>query len=552
MMRIQCLLAFAALSVGLAHSWDVAITVGDKLEFYNGNSKTLGEGVLLPDSELSPLTYDGVHNKLFFAAKKDTITSIYSYDLETKERVLLVTRTEDEKILGFAYDPVDEVLFWTSTDKNIYWVSNNGSNGIFKNLTSNEIPSGIAVDSCRRYIYWINSNNMKPSINRARFDGTESQAIVETNMYIPVSIAIDQQTNKIYWTDDKQGMHYSIDMANLDGQNSTSLIHGSDKQEPIALTVSNDSIYWMDKYHDVIWRLSKKNKAAPEEYIKFTNQKGFGIVANYRIEDQIRGQEECEPVRRLLRSNSVPKDSMTEASANASCNCSPDHITERIASTVCLNYCLHGGCTVTLEDTPKCSCDPGYAGVRCEIAVCAGHCLNNGSCWFNERNEPICECHKEFEGLRCETRKVIPIISNETTAPACNCTETQKAIAAPPLATAPENGTQFEDNPEAFKQNVDDIIATCSGGWDPVRDPVIMALGVLVGVLCLFCGLLVTKVLQLKRRPRIKKRIIVNKNVTPMTARPDQCEITIENCCNMNICETDDNASKSSAMSLGI
>lgn len=37
---------------------------------------------------------------------------------------------------------------------------------------------------------------------------------------------------------------------------------------------------------------------------------------------------------------------------------------------------------------------------------------------------------------------------------------------------------------------------------------------------------------------RIKKRIIVNKNVTPLTARPDQCEITIENCCNMNICET--------------
>lgn len=57
------------------------------------------------------------------------------------------------------------------------------------------------------------------------------------------------------------------------------------------------------------------------------------------------------------------------------------------------------------------------------------------------------------------------------------------------------------------------------------------------------------------RRPRIHKRIIVNKN-QPMSARPspdasngttvtqqtivgpDTCEITIENCCNMNICET--------------
>lgn len=56
--------------------------------------------------------------------------------------------------------------------------------------------------------------------------------------------------------------------------------------------------------------------------------------------------------------------------------------------------------------------------------------------------------------------------------------------------------------------------------------------------------LLVFKVMQLRRRPRIKKRFIGSKTVTPtpLTNRPspatDQCEINIENCCNMNICET--------------
>lgn len=43
-------------------------------------------------------------------------------------------------------------------------------------------------------------------------------------------------------------------------------------------------------------------------------------------------------------------------------------------------------------------------------------------------------------------------------------------------------------------------------------------------------------------RPRIKKTYVVHKNVvpTPLTCRPstEQCEITIENCCNMNICDT--------------
>lgn len=48
-------------------------------------------------------------------------------------------------------------------------------------------------------------------------------------------------------------------------------------------------------------------------------------------------------------------------------------------------------------------------------------------------------------------------------------------------------------------------------------------------------------------RPRIKKRFIMKKNPKQqeLSSRPlgqpssnDQCEITIENCCNMNICET--------------
>lgn len=64
---------------------------------------------------------------------------------------------------------------------------------------------------------------------------------------------------------------------------------------------------------------------------------------------------------------------------------------------------------------------------------------------------------------------------------------------------------------------------------------------------CLLIMILIVIVLsilvcRLRRQPRVKKRIIVNKNVTPLTYRPqptsEQCEITIENCCNMNVCET--------------
>lgn len=72
---------------------------------------------------------------------------------------------------------------------------------------------------------------------------------------------------------------------------------------------------------------------------------------------------------------------------------------------------------------------------------------------------------------------------------------------------------------------------------------VIAVLTVFVASLGTITIVLSRKVRLLGRRPRIKKRIVVNKSITPLTCRPpqqenQQCEITIENCCNMNICET--------------
>lgn len=73
------------------------------------------------------------------------------------------------------------------------------------------------------------------------------------------------------------------------------------------------------------------------------------------------------------------------------------------------------------------------------------------------------------------------------------------------------------------------------------QDPAFITLMVCMCIMVVIIGILSAMVCRLKRRPRIKKRIIVSKNVTPLTDRPshsEKCEITIENCCNMNVCET--------------
>lgn len=69
-----------------------------------------------------------------------------------------------------------------------------------------------------------------------------------------------------------------------------------------------------------------------------------------------------------------------------------------------------------------------------------------------------------------------------------------------------------------------------------------VSIGVVASLLLVFIIITSIRCVYKPLRPRIKKTYVVHKNVTPtpLTCRPatEQCEITIENCCNMNICDT--------------
>ncbi|KAL0871733.1 hypothetical protein ABMA27_004239 [Loxostege sticticalis] len=540
MCRTECLLAIVALSIGLVNSWDIAITSGDQLEFYSNQTKTSSEGTRFRD--LSALAYDAVHNMLLFVDKQNDNASIFSYHLATKKYQSLVRRRSYENIQGLAFDPVKGTLFWTDTnERSIFWISlmPGSKNDVYGNLLikmQDEIPRAIAVDSCRGYIYWTNTNITKPSIERARFDGSEREIIVNTDIYMPVSIAIDQKTKKLYWADDKEGIHFSIESSDLEGKNRETLLKGVHHQ-PNALTVSKDSIYWVDWGYKYVWKLAKdKPDSEPIEYLKFSNEVPFGIVANYQVADEIQGIPECETLSKLSQNKTAINDSFNipkdrglfclhgvKVEGKLACKCSPGYTGDRCEISVCNNYCLEGDCSLTSEGEPTCSCKPGYKGAKCEVNICSQYCLNSGVCSVSNENMAVCQCHGDYEGQRCEVPKVIPTSSPAAAKENCNCTKDNHS----PLHLT-----------ESPVSNDGEFVMDCNQGWDNVRDPVIVVLGVLCGLLCVACTVLITKVLHLKRRPRIKKRIIVNKNVTPMTARPDQCEITIENCCNMNICET--------------
>lgn len=72
---------------------------------------------------------------------------------------------------------------------------------------------------------------------------------------------------------------------------------------------------------------------------------------------------------------------------------------------------------------------------------------------------------------------------------------------------------------------------------------IFVVVGLILALFLVFCIVKAVRKFYKVQRPKIKKTFVVKKNYTqtPLTSRPlaaEQCEITIENCCNMNICDT--------------
>ncbi|KAJ8716343.1 hypothetical protein PYW08_013628 [Mythimna loreyi] len=239
MIIIHQTLVLLTLLVGLAHSfdWDVAVGVRNKLEFYNNGAVTHSED-FGESFNIQHLVYDSTQNRLL-------------------------------------------VVNANSTQKTIIY------------------------NSCKGYIYWSNAEDSElHTIKKARIDGSETETILDGNQHVIYNMVIDQQTRKIYWTDNVvkgEDQTFSINSADLNGENRRTLLNDPERNQPFELTISKDYIYWVpfnDRTHN-IWQITKN----PTEDKKPTASSVSGwytAAAKYKFEDQIQGIQDCESLRNLL------------------------------------------------------------------------------------------------------------------------------------------------------------------------------------------------------------------------------------------------------------
>ncbi|XP_023711622.1 protein cueball isoform X3 [Cryptotermes secundus] len=565
-----------------ARGWDIAVVTTDEVDFFSEEGKII-DRLRKPTANLRALELDPVNQTLFLTDDTDSAYSIFTLSLEGNQDLRpFIQRADNYTIQDIAYDTVSGALYWTG-ETAIYWYTSTMKNrmgDVIHNLSDNEFPHGITVASCRRYLYWTNSYHLRPTIERSLLDGTKREVLVSKDLFQPMGIAVDELEGKMYWSDEKSGIYYDIKRANLDGSNVETIICGT-YHVPAYLTLHLHDIYWSDSVHNAVWKIPKEptEGVQPTKIYRCENRRALhGIIAwsdGRRVDCQsertstiaadIRNSSESfnsnEPIRFVIPESSVTETSVssdyclhsgmlsTEKGSSIKCQCPQGYGGDRCEVSACDNYCLNDGkCKINYSGLPVCVCVRGTNGSRCEQHVCDNYCLNGAACEVNSVGQPACKCKGHFSGIRCEIphsehscrsycqqfgQFYFPIDGQDT--PVCMC---------PSEVGAGQYEVQPLDNSSlpSINSGLSGELAQSCTHAHTVSRWILATLGCVCSLQLVAVAVLLRKVCVLRKRPRIRKRIIVNKNVTPLTSCPplpqDQCEITIENCCNMNICET--------------
>ncbi|XP_050300833.1 protein cueball [Anthonomus grandis grandis] len=546
--------------------WDIAVVISDQIELLQSNGTLIGATVE-QFTKLKALTFDNVRHQFVVSNNNQSNDTIFTVEL-TKETEITPIIPNLPDVLGLAVDPIEDVLYWTdSTNKAINYAKLNSSVLEPKLLFdfSDATPQDIAIDVCRRQIYWTNSDPNYPTIERAFLNGSNREVLIESGLNLPIGIAIDYKAQRLIWADRGEGIYYRIDSSDLDGNNRQLIYNGTDIK-PFGIAVDDLSVYWTDIVNNALWRFYKSDKEGVEakpETIRMFKGQPMGVIAKNA---QIRNYPDCKELEVAIENyrgeskeifdTTDPEEVKDIECLNGGqlngkyCKCTPGYSGRYCEQNKCHNFCVHGACYFSGSGYPQCSCPRGFGGERCQLDMCSTYCLNNGLCSYYKGDLlPSCQCTQHFTGSRCEistdfhslcglycreSTNVNDYLVSKDRELVCRCENengkfviSQNNVTVPALysESSPLRGQSFFEKFTTDSEYTTLVLVCC--------------LCVVLNVI-LFVYLFASRP---NKRPIIKRRVIVNKNVTPLTYRPqpttEQCEITmIENCCNMNVCET--------------
>ncbi|GJQ68099.1 cue [Trypoxylus dichotomus] len=538
LLKISVILLIIQTTVEQANiqDWDLAVTINDQIKLLTANGTLVG--ATLSFTRLKALTFDNVRHQFIASDMNQENDTIYSISLTEETSYNTIVQDLPDDIQGLAVDPLTDILYWTDPKyKSIHSVSleDPEKTQVFMKFEETE-PQDLAIDSCRRYLYFTNSFSDRPSVDRINLNTKEHEVLIDSNLHTPVGIAIDYVAKKLYWSDSGPGIYFRIETATLEGKEREIVIYNT-HQHPFGLAVDSEFIYWTDVNNKALWKRKKSYVSKEDEILilKYFEEKPQGIIAKHL---GFAGTPDCDNIIHLMNEynqsttefyQQYPTEPITEQpkpsclnngkQTESGCVCPRGYVGPSCEIPLCYNYCLHGDCGFTVRGYPKCACHTGYTGSSKEI-------------WGVK-----CKCKIGYFGSRCQIdvesfcNKFCKNQSAESNNFKCSCSGRDNLELT-------ESSILSSIRPQEIKIGKHSIM-------EHLRDPTVLILSISMLVSLSLSTLLLVYVCKMKKgksRPRVNKRIIVNKNVTPLTYRPhsttQECEITIENCCNMNVCET--------------
>ncbi|KAM9330683.1 very low-density lipoprotein receptor [Gastrophryne carolinensis] len=256
---------------------------------------------------------------LFWA---DTIQkAIFSASVDSRDRI-----GNHIKVVEGLNSPVAIAVDWVY--KNVYWadvvlktISVSSFNGLKKKVLFNtdiNDPSSIAVDPISGFIYWTDWGE-DARIEKAGMNGLGRQLLVTMDIQRPSGIVLDLVKSRVYWLDLKLHQLCSVD---LNGQDHRIILKSSQfLAYPLALTIFEDRVYWIDGENEAIYGANKFNGEELETLVNNLNDAQDIIVYHELIQPS--GKNWCN--ERLENGGCeylcLPAPQITDRSPKYTCAC---------------------------------------------------------------------------------------------------------------------------------------------------------------------------------------------------------------------------------------
>ncbi|GEM_PF-2912824 len=233
---------------------DTGIHTGDSfiysINLDGGDMQTVLSGI--SRSVALDITIDPVNNHIYYTSSASSPRGVYRVNYDGTGNGAFTTFGLGNTVINMVYDAARESLYWSQVNRHDLFSMNSSSQESGFALPRVDVPNHIIVDTENDMLYWSTTTR---SIFRSSTDGTLAEEIVSKPDYLNINdLALDPVANKLYFT--YEGFSdYRIGRVNLDGSESEDVFESA-MYVPYAidLDVENGYIYWSDRTRTDIYR----------------------------------------------------------------------------------------------------------------------------------------------------------------------------------------------------------------------------------------------------------------------------------------------------------